>query len=439
MNITVEDISPVEKKVAVEIEWPFVARKLDDAYRELGRGVQLKGFRKGKVPRAILERMFAQRIEQEVTQSLVQESFASVAQQHSLAPVAAPVVDDIHFERGADFRYSARVEVLESFEPKDYFDVELEREAAVVSDEEVERALRAQRHELAEYKKIEGRAALQAGDVAYVDYTGTAGQREVKRSSVVVEVGGPSEGALEALPGLGLALVGVPLDAKDYELAYTAPTPPTTDGEALPAELRELSGAEVRLRVSIGDSRERTVPALDDDFAKDTGEADSLAELRDKTRDKLRAAKERQLDQALRSELVKRILVHNPFQVPPALVEQQAAQLVRRARIQLAMRGVNPELAAGDEQNLREQFRDEATEELRSAFLVEAVARKEHIEVTEAELEKALAELAQNQGKNTARLKAELQKEDRLDEIKHQIRVDKTLDLLVSRANIKVK
>lgn len=435
MNITVEDISPVEKKVAVEIEWPFVARKLDDAYRELGRGVQLKGFRRGKVPRAILERMFAQRIEQEVTQTLVQESFADVARQHSLTPVATPIVDDIHFERGAGFRYSARVEVLESFEPKDYFGVELEREAATVSDEEIERALRSQRHELAEYKKIEGRDALQAGDVAYVDYSGTAGTRQVKRNAMV-EVGGPDEDGIEALPGLGAALVGVPLDAKDRELVYTAPA--LTD-EALPAELRELSGAEVRLTLSIGECRERIIPALDDDFAKDTGEADSLAELRDKTREKLRVAKEHHLDQALRGELITRALVHNPFQVPPALIEQQSAQFVRRARIQLAMRGANPEMGAGDEQSLREQFRDQATEELRRLFFIEAVARKERVEVTEAEMEKALAELGQNQGKNTARLKAELQKEGRLDEIQHQLRVDKTLDLLMSRANIKTK
>src|SRR5438445_13691709 len=100
MQVTISELSPVEKKVAVEIPWPDVAQKLEEAYRELGRGVALKGFRKGKVPRPILERMFGRQIEQEVVKKLVQESFDAAAHEHDIQPVAEPVVDDAHLHKG---------------------------------------------------------------------------------------------------------------------------------------------------------------------------------------------------------------------------------------------------------------------------------------------------------------------------------------------------
>ena len=111
MQVTVSEISPVEKKVAVEIEWNYVAQKLDEAYKDLSRGVALKGFRKGKVPRPMLEKMFGRQVEQEVVKQLVQESFVTAAQQHDIQPVAEPIVDDAHLHKGKPFHYSARVEV----------------------------------------------------------------------------------------------------------------------------------------------------------------------------------------------------------------------------------------------------------------------------------------------------------------------------------------
>src|SRR5438046_7589329 len=105
MQVTVEDVSPVEKKVAVEIPWPYVSQKLDEAYRDLGRDVALKGFRKGKVPRPILEKMFGRQVEQEVAKKLVQESFFAAASQHDIQPVAEPVVDDAQLKKGQAFHY----------------------------------------------------------------------------------------------------------------------------------------------------------------------------------------------------------------------------------------------------------------------------------------------------------------------------------------------
>lgn len=440
MQVTVEDLSPVEKKVAIEVEWPQVARKLDEAYRELGKGVNLRGFRKGKVPRSVLERMFGKQIEQEVKQRLVQESFVSAVQHHSLAPVVDPIVDDMQLEPNKGFRFSARIEVQAVFEPRDYFEVELEKEVPAVTDEEVERALVEKQRELTQYKRIEGRTALAAGDVAYVDITGTVGQHPVKREGVMVDVGAPA-GEPEALPGLSQALVGVPVEAKEHPLRFTLPAELPTDpaGRPVPAERRDVAGKEAELQITVREPREKLVPALDDDFAKDTGEADTLDELRAKLREKVAADKDRAATSGLRSELLKRVLEKNPFQVAPALVERQAEAMVHRAKLQMAMRGVDPRTIHLDEARLKEDLRPQAIDEVRAMFFLDAVATKEKLEVSEADLEKRLAEMGKERGKNAQRLKAELQKDGKLDSLRHQLREEKTLDLLMSRANITVK
>ncbi len=431
MQVTISEISPVEKKVAVEIPWPYVAQKLDDAYKDLSRGVALKGFRKGKVPRPMLEKMFGRQVEQEVIKQLVQESFVAAANEHKIEPVAEPIVDDAHLHKGKPFHYSARVEVRSVVEPKDYEGVELGQRAAAVSDEDVERALERKRQELTEFKPIEGRGELQPSDVAVIDVTGTIGERKFDKEAMMVDLGEPGR---EPLPGLQKALVGVPIAASGHQVTFVLPTK-----EENPDVAAELSGARAVLKISVKEAREKLMPALDDEFAKDTGEADTLAELRDKTRGKLLVEDEKAAKEELKRDLVKELLKRNSFVVAPALVERQLDVMIQRTRLGLAMRGVDYRSAGLDEVRMRDEMREQANDEVRAAFLIDAIAEKEKVEVADADLEKRLAEMAQSRDKSVPRLKAELQKEGRLDALRHQLREEKTLDLLLSRAKINEK
>ncbi len=434
MQVTVEELSPVEKKLAIEIPWPYISQKLDEAYRDLGRGVALRGFRKGKVPRPILEKMYGQRVEHEVLEKLVQESFFTAASQHAIEPVAEPVVapaegGHMHIHRGQSFSYSARVEVRSRITPQDYDGIPLSQRAAKATEVEVTRALDRRRRDLTEFKVIEGRTELAQGDVVVVKVNGKAGERDFARESLVVELSDDKE-IHEPLPGLGAQLLGKSISVKDLHVQYTIS----------PDEARkELAGQPVDLKVDILESREKRVPALDDEFAKDTGEADTLEELRNKTREKLLAEDQKAARSELRGELIKEILKRNSFPVAPKLVERQLDVLVRRGQMQLMMQGIDPKSAEGDpetQQRLRDGLREEAHDEVRAAFLLDAISEAEKIEVTEADLEKRLAEMASAREKSVARLKAELQKEGRLDGVRYQLREEKTLDLLLSRAKI---
>jgi trigger factor len=429
MQVTVEDVSPVEKKVAVEIPWPYVAKKLDEAYRDLGRGVALKGFRKGKVPRPILERMFGRQVEQEVVKQLVQESFVAAATQHEIKPVAEPVVDDARLQKGQAFHYSARVEVASIVEPKDYEGVEVAQRAPNVSDEQLQSALERKRDELTEYKVIEGRAETQPTDVVVIDLKGTVGDKPLDKESMMIDLGAPV--GLEPIPGLARALTGIPIKAENRLVEFKIP-----DDAA--GGRKEIAGQGVRLTITVKEAREKQVPALDDEFAKDTGDADTLVELKDKLRKKLLDEDEREAKNELKGQLVKELLKRNTFVVAPALVERQLDSMIERAKLGMALRGIDMKSMPVDSERLRDEMRESANDEVRAAFLLEAIADKEKVQVTEAEMEKRLAELARARDKSVPRLKAELQKDGRYDSIKHQLREEKTLDLLLGRAKINV-
>jgi trigger factor len=432
MQVTVSELSPVEKKVAVEIPWPYVSQKLDEAYKDLSRGVALKGFRKGKVPRPMLEKMFGRQVEQEVIKTLVQESFITAANQHDIQPVAEPVVDDAHLHKGQAFHYSARVEVRSVVEPKEYEGIELGQRAPKATDDDVIAALERKRQELTEFKTIEGRTELKASDVAVVDITGVIGERKFDKEAMMIDL---SETAREPIPGIGAALVGVPIAAAQHEISWTIPA--KTEGEGAPAA--ELAGQTAALKITVKEAREKVMPALDDEFAKDTGEADTLVDLKEKTRVRLLGEDEKQAKEELKGDLVKELLKRNSFVVAPALVERQLDAMVQRTRLGMAMRGIDYRTAGVDEQRMRDELRENANDEVRAAFLIDAIAEKEKVEVSDADMEKRLAEMAASRDKSVPRLKAELQKEGRLESLKHQLREEKTLDLLLSRAKINEK
>src|SRR4029077_13048334 len=188
MQITIEDISPVEKKVDFELPWSDVAPKLDKAYSDLRRDVRLKGFRPGKVPRAIVERMYKRQVEDEVARDLIESSLGQAIQEKQIQPVAPPTVDNLELKSGSPFKFSARVEVRSQVAPKDYSGVELTKRKAKVSDEQITEALENYRRRLTEYKPVEGRTETAPTDVLMLEVHGKVGEHKIKRKQLAVDL-----------------------------------------------------------------------------------------------------------------------------------------------------------------------------------------------------------------------------------------------------------
>jgi trigger factor len=422
MQITIEDISPVEKKLAVEIPWDDVKSKLDEAYRELGRGVQLKGFRKGKVPRQMLERLYGKQVDQEVVKELVRDSMVKAADEHALKPVAEPVIDETPITRGQPLKFSAKIEVRPQVTPKDYFGMELTRRAPQASEEQIEHALKHKQDELSQFKKVEGRDTVTERDAVVIKFEGTVGEHKVEHQMML----DLTDQDHEPLPGISKAVVGLPIGAKDREVAWSIP------GDN---PRKELAGRDAKLKVTLNDVKEKLVPKLDDDFAKDTGEAQTLAELKDKIRDKILTTDKQKVERELRESALKELRKRNPIEVSGGLVDRQLDNVVDRVKLQLQLAGID--IRNLEESKIREDLREVAADEVRGTLLLEAIAEVEKVTVTDVDLKKRLAELASLRGSSPEKLRAEYQKEGRLDALKHALREELTLDLLLTRATIK--
>ena len=422
MNITIEDISPVEKRVEFELPWTDVAPKLDKAYGALRRDVRVAGFRPGKVPRGVLEKMYRHQVEDEVARNLVESSLGQAIHENQLEPVAPPTVDKLELKAGAPFKFSARVEVRSQVTPKDYSGIALSRRPAKASDEQVDAELEGYRRRLTEYKPVEGRTTTSAGDVLLIDVSGRVGEHKLKHRTAAVDLdekeGGP-------LPGLAEKLVGIAIGTEPLEVKYTI---------AEDAKERELAGKPVDLRIVVKEARQKKVPSLDDEMAKDTGEADTLAGLREKVRERLLEADRQRVRGEVSQQLVREIIKRNDFPIAPALVERHAQAMAARAKRQLVQAGLDAE--AIDERRMVAEFRERAEEEARGGILIQAIAEREGISSSDADVQKRIAELATARGETPKKIRADIDRDNALPQLEYSIREQKTLDMLISQAKI---
>jgi trigger factor len=428
MQLTIEDISPVEKRVDFEIPWTDVEPKLDKAYNELRREVRIKGFRPGKVPRHVVEKLYRHKVENEVAQELVEATIGQAIQEQQINPVAPLEVDRIEIKIGAPFKFTAKVEIRAQVVPKEYSGIEVKRRPVKLDEEQVTKAVEGYRKRLTEYKAIEGRTTAQSTDLLMLEIHGRVGENKIKRDSFGVDL---EEKENSPLPGLAERLQGVSLTAKDLEVKYTLP-------EDLPQ--KDLAGKEVNLRVTVKDAREKKQRALDDDFAKDTGEAETLEGLKDKIRERLKEADQKRVDGEMRTQLVKELVARNEFPIAPALVDRHAGAIVNRALQQLMMAGVDVkaglEAGALDVKKMKQEFRGEAEAEARGTILLQAIAEREGITVSDADLQKRLAEIAVSRQENPKKLRADLEREGQLAGLRQQLLEQKTLDMLITQAKI---
>jgi trigger factor len=423
MQITIEDISPVEKRVEFEVPWSDVAPRLERAYNNLRREVHLKGFRPGRAPRSVLERLYKQQVEDDIAREIVELSLGQAIREKQIEPVAPAHVDKLEIKAGAPFRFSARVEVRSQVEPKDYTGVPLTRRPPKVTEEQIAEALEGYRRQLTEFVPVEGRAEAKETDVLLLEVQGKVGEHRFKKDTLMVDLSDDSGGPI---PGLAARLRGISLAAdQSHEIKFQI-------GDDVPS--RELAGKEVSLRLSVKEARERRTPVLDDEFAKDTGEADTLAELKTKIRERLLEADKGRIKRELHSELVKEIVKRNPFPIANALVERHAEAIVSRARVQLAMMGLDTE--AMDVEKMKQEFRAEAEAEARATVLLRAIAAREGIEITDGDLQKRLAELAAARQTSLKKLRAELESNRQIEGVRAQLVEEKTLDMLLAQAKI---
>ncbi len=419
MESQVTEIDPVTIEVKVEVPWDRVRKGLDDTFGKLQKTARVKGFRPGKAPRNVIQQLFSKDVRQEVVSILIEEGLIEAVKKHELPIVSnAQVKDQPSLTDGQPLAFSAKFEVRPKIETL-VTELELTRVSSDVSEEDVNAEIERIRAQSATLEPLETPRPAKSGDVVSIDYEVTIdGEKkaEMKGEGRTVELG---DG--KVLTELEACLDGASIG--DTRVATVAR--PKDD------ENQELAGKVVVFDVTVKGIQEKKLPALDDEFAKDLGEFESLAALRSKTRERLEVSAKNRAEGALREQAVDKLVIANPVPVPPSLIDQQLRAMAQEFLQFMRMMGQAPNF----DETMVGEMRGRAEQKVRAAILLGELSRRESIVVEAAEIDAKLKEIAERTGKHIAKVKVDYQGEKR-EQLETQILETKLLDHLLAKAKI---
>jgi trigger factor len=422
VKVNSEELSPTKKRLEVEIPPVLVQEAIESLYRDLNKRVRIKGFRPGRTPRDVLERHYGDYIKEQAISNLIKETYPQAISQESIEPISPPTIDTGNLTLDGPFTYTAVVEVRPRIEVKGYKGLRLTGQKGKVTPKEIAGELERLRQMHAQLKQVEGRDQIQKGDMVLLDLQGLLGQKPIrdgKSENYLLEIGSGT-----MVPGFEEGLIGKKIGTEQEITVDFPPDHPRKD----------LAGKAVTFRVSIKEIRERVLPPLDDEFAKDVGDYKGLEELKERIKTDLEKAQEYKLKEELRQAAIGQLLQANPVEIPSYLVERRTAELLEDLKLRMAAQ--RQDLPPEEEQKVRGEYEKAAEREVRASFLLEEIGLQESIEATAEEVEKRLQEMA----RTYQRPLAELQPNASLvAAVKRTVAREKIVDFLIDNAEITYK
>jgi trigger factor len=424
IRVEAQTISPVVCELTIDVEAKRVDRAFGRVVNELRRSARVKGFRPGKVPASVLKQMYGSSLGEEIERELVRETLPRAVEQSALEPVVEPQIEADPPVEGKSFRYKARIELKPAIELPDLTAVSGARPRVEVGEDEVLMELEKLRERQQTWIEEPEETEAAEGHQVTIDFVGTL-------DGVAFE-GGSAEG-VELELGSGRMIPGFEeqlLGAKSGEERNLDVTFPADYGNP------ELAGRAAVFAARVTAIKRPELPELDDEFAKDLGDFETLDEVRDKIREALEAQRRQASDQALHRSLLDDLVTRTSFEVPPSLVERQLESQIRQFEDQLRGRVPDTDLRARVAQ-MREEGWDQARRRVREALLLEAVARTAEIEATDEEIDARLDEMALSQGIDVERMRALATAQGWRAAIAAEVVDRKALDQLVEQAQIR--
>ena len=426
-----ETSSSTKREIQVEIPAAEVARETETLIQKYQKLARIPGFRTGHAPASVIKQRFAEGIKSDVVDALVPRYFRKEADKLGLTPVSQPRVSDLHVHDGEPMRFKASFEVMPTIRVDDYKELRADKPDVSVTDEEVEQSLKNLQEQKASFTTIEG-SPLGDGDFAQVSLDGKpkdvegeaaspakpgpAGSNPVHMDDILVEIGG--QGTMpEFTENLRGASAG---DERTFDVHY-------------PQDFSDqrLAGKTFTYTVQVKAVKQKSLPELNDQFAKDLGEFADLGEVRKRIREGMEAEKKHNAEREGKDKLVAELVKRNDFEVPEALVEHQIDVRLDRGLRALAAQGMKTEdMKKMDLNRLRAGQRDQAVQEVKAALLLEKIAEEEKIEVVDAEIDREVEALAEQSKQTAEAIRARLTRDGALDRIRNRIRNEKTLDFL---------
>lgn len=409
-------------RYSLEVTVPVeeVQRETERVVESLREKVRLPGFRPGKVPAGIIRARFAAEVRQEVLEALVPKFLRQEVEKANLPLVGEPDIHELEFEPGKPLRFRAEFEVIPEFDLQEYRGLTITYSEPEVTEEDIDRRLEELREQKADYVNVDPRPAVD-GDYALVRLESVAGVegKPIRQEDLMLHLGDP-----DTLPDFTENLRGMePGEEKEFDVAY-----PADYGEP------RLAGRRVRFLVQLKAIRRKELPEINDEFAKDLGDYQNLAELRHEVRKSLLAEREFLAQQRAKNELIDKLVDLHDFPVPEVFVERQMEANVEQRLRELAAQGVDPRSIRLDWEKVREAQSERARREVKASMILERIADREAIETTYEELDREVQRIARQRREPVPAVRKRLEQEGQLRRLASRIRIDKTLNFLFEQA-----
>ncbi|MFZ2494116.1 MAG: trigger factor [Thermoanaerobaculia bacterium] len=415
-----EDVSAVEKLIEVEIPAELLANEARRVTTEFGRQANIPGFRKGKVPTSVVRSRFAKEIEEEVVSRVLGDSFRQVMQEKELQPVGEPKLEHVDaFIEGAPLKFKARFEVKPHILLGEYLGFEVESPKIEVTESDVDDMIERLREQGSHYR-LETERGLEDGDFAVIDMTASVEGSEPKTDAGHFKLGEESP-----LPEMHEGLRGKkPGDSFSFDKTY--------GDDAQNEEWREKT---VHHDVTLREIRVQEKPEINADFARSVGGWDSVEQMRETIEADIRRHREMEALRFVRNQIGDKLLAGHEFPVPDTLVDDELGKSLNNYARYLASQGIDLQKVELDWRKIGEEFKPEALKRAKRSLILEAIAKKEDIQIGDVEVDAEIRRAAQEQGRDFAEVRHRLKHDGGYEELRTSLAQDKALDLVVKAAN----
>ena len=418
MSPTETKETATKREIQIEIPADEVARQTDSLVQKYQKMARLPGFRRGHVPPSIIRQRFSEEIKTDVVEALIPRYFRAETERLGMHPISQPRVTDLHLQAGEPLRFKAAFEVLPEINIEGYKELRGDKPDITVSDADVDQALSDLRERHASFNPVEGRA-LAEGDFAQVSLDGTPKSGEgqpVHMDEILVEIGGKN-----TMPEFTENLRGADIgDERTFDVSYPQD-----------AQDQRLAGKIFNYTVKVQAIKQKSLPELNEEFVKKLGDFASLDDVRTRIREDIEAERKHEAEHAAKEKLMNELIRRNEFEVPEVMIENQIDTRLERGLRALAAQGLTAEqMKKMDFQRLRGGQREQAVHDVKASLLLEKVAEKEDIQVSDQELDREVESLARQTKQTAEAVRARLTRDGGLDRIRTRLRNEKALDFL---------
>jgi len=427
MKVSVEDVSTVKKALHFEIPAEDVVEALNTAYGELKRTARIKGFRPGKAPRSVLERMYKKDVNADVAARLIQDAFVEAVKENDLKLVGRPEIDPPALEKDCPLVFDATIEVTPELAPIEFKGLPLEKTLYRASDEELEMQLNMLQKNMARNEPLEEERPVQEADIVLIDYEGFEDGKPLKdtqqTTNFSMKIG---DGRIHK--DFDAQLIGMNVDdEKEISVAFADDYFNT-----------KLAGRQVTFKVVLNEIRKESLPDLDDEFAKSLGPYENIDALKDKIRGSIQEGYDKRAEQEMNEQVFSALLAKTEFEVPDSLVEQELKSIIHEAEQSFSNNNMKLSDAGLTPEKMKEKYQDVAVKQVRRQLILNQIIKQEALTLTDEETDAGLKEMAQAYQQPVESIKGYFQTDaDRFEFFKHALLEKKAIKLIMEQGDIK--